>query len=144
MYLLATGTEVDLHTAHTHGSVGISNGIRKDVIQLVPDDSLVYDFVADSPGTWMFHCHVDDHFSAGMSALYHVKGDALVLDPPTAVRTYYIASQGVEWDYAPGISLSPSSPAPMRTYLDGSPANRIGSIYTKTRYLEYTDATFTT
>ena len=30
------------------------------------------DMVADNPGTWMFHCHVEDHMEAGMMAVYTI------------------------------------------------------------------------
>jgi FtsP/CotA-like multicopper oxidase with cupredoxin domain len=32
----------------------------------------VADMVPDNPGIWLFHCHVEDHMMAGMSALYEV------------------------------------------------------------------------
>ena len=32
----------------------------------------VFDMVADNPGTWMYHCHVNDHIAAGMMAIYTV------------------------------------------------------------------------
>jgi len=32
------------------------------------------DMLADHPGTWMFHCHVQDHMEAGMMAVYTVYG----------------------------------------------------------------------
>jgi len=28
--------------------------------------------VADHPGEWMYHCHVADHVTAGMTSLYRV------------------------------------------------------------------------
>jgi manganese oxidase len=31
------------------------------------------DMVPDAVGTWMFHCHVNDHIIAGMTALYRVR-----------------------------------------------------------------------
>jgi FtsP/CotA-like multicopper oxidase with cupredoxin domain len=31
------------------------------------------DMTPDDPGTWMYHCHVDDHMAAGMMALYKVE-----------------------------------------------------------------------
>jgi hypothetical protein len=34
---------------------------------------LTVDMVSENPGTWMFHCHIDDHVEAGMSALYQVE-----------------------------------------------------------------------
>jgi hypothetical protein len=30
------------------------------------------DMLADNPGTWMFHCHVEDHMEAGMMAVYTI------------------------------------------------------------------------
>jgi hypothetical protein len=35
-YLIAFGTEVDLHTAHWHGLTVLSDGHRMDVIELLP------------------------------------------------------------------------------------------------------------
>ncbi len=31
------------------------------------------DMVPDSRGTWMLHCHMDDHMHAGMVTLYKVE-----------------------------------------------------------------------
>lgn len=33
---------------------------------------VVADIVPDNPGTWLFHCHVNDHISAGMLTRYQV------------------------------------------------------------------------
>ena len=30
------------------------------------------DMVPDDPGTWLFHCHVNDHISAGMLVRYRI------------------------------------------------------------------------
>jgi Multicopper oxidase len=30
------------------------------------------DMLADNPGTWMFHCHVEDHMENGMMAVYTI------------------------------------------------------------------------
>jgi FtsP/CotA-like multicopper oxidase with cupredoxin domain len=32
------------------------------------------DMKADNPGAWLFHCHVNDHITAGMIARYRVVG----------------------------------------------------------------------
>jgi hephaestin len=62
------------------------------------------------------------------------------------VRTYYVAAEEVEWDYAPlgmdmetgkafeGVAVAYTQPGP----------NRIGHVYRKALYREYTDATFAT
>ena len=83
-YTLALGTEVDLHTPHWHGNTGLSSGRRVDVVELLPASSLVVNMQPDAAGKWMYHCHVDDHMQAGMSALYNVKP---VDNPTCTVRT---------------------------------------------------------
>lgn len=71
-YLMALGTETDLHTPHWHGNTVVVGGHRKDVVELLPATTLVADMVPDNPGIWMFHCHVNDHLSAGMTGRYQV------------------------------------------------------------------------
>jgi FtsP/CotA-like multicopper oxidase with cupredoxin domain len=71
-YLLGMGNEIDLHTPHWHGEI-VSDGRRNtDVIELLPGSMQTVDMVADNPGTWMFHCHVEDHMEAGMMAVYTI------------------------------------------------------------------------
>lgn len=72
-HLVALGSEVDLHTPHWHGHTGLINGRRTDVVELLPASMKTLDMVVDNPGTWMYHCHVNDHIAAGMTALYTVK-----------------------------------------------------------------------
>ncbi|HET7855846.1 MAG TPA: multicopper oxidase domain-containing protein [Gaiellaceae bacterium] len=71
-YMLGMGTEVDLHTPHWHGNTGTWAGMRSDVIELLPASMKVFDMTPDADGTWLFHCHVNDHISAGMLALFTV------------------------------------------------------------------------
>src|SRR5580692_11375354 len=65
-----------------------------------------------------------------------------------AVRTYYVAAEEVEWDYAPlGMDMSTGKAQPFEgatvAYTQPGP-NHIGHVYKKAIYREYTDATFTT
>jgi FtsP/CotA-like multicopper oxidase with cupredoxin domain len=71
-YLMGMGTEVDLHTPHWHGNTVTNMGMRTDVVSLLPGTMITADMVPDDVGTWLFHCHVDDHISAGMIAKYKV------------------------------------------------------------------------
>jgi hypothetical protein len=76
-YLLGMGNEIDLHTPHWHGET-VTEGTRNtDVIELLPGSMKTVDMIADNPGTWLFHCHVEDHMEAGMMAVYTVAA------PPT-------------------------------------------------------------
>jgi FtsP/CotA-like multicopper oxidase with cupredoxin domain len=72
-YLMGMGTEVDLHTPHWHGNTGVAAGMRTDVVNLLPASMMVTDMEPDAPGKWQFHCHVADHITAGMQALYEVR-----------------------------------------------------------------------
>jgi len=71
-YELGMGTEVDLHTPHWHGNTLAWNGNRTDIVELLPASMKTLDMVPDNPGTWLFHCHVNDHIDAGMLALFRV------------------------------------------------------------------------
>jgi hephaestin len=62
------------------------------------------------------------------------------------VRTYYIAAEETEWDYAPlGVDMMTGKPfeGTAAAYTQPGP-NHIGHIYRKAIYREYTDATFAT
>jgi len=71
-YLLGMGNEIDLHTPHWHGETVTDAGRHTDVVELLPGSMRTVDMVADNPGTWMFHCHVEDHMEAGMMAVYTI------------------------------------------------------------------------
>jgi FtsP/CotA-like multicopper oxidase with cupredoxin domain len=61
------------------------------------------------------------------------------------VRTYYVAAEEVDWDYAPS-SIDQITGQPFegiaKSYTERGP-HRIGKVYRKAIYREYTDATFT-
>jgi iron transport multicopper oxidase len=43
--------------------------IRRDTLVLPPQGYWVARFVADNPGTWLFHCHIDWHMDQGLAAV---------------------------------------------------------------------------
>jgi len=73
-HLMGMGTEVDLHTPHWHGNTVTVNGMRTDVVNLLPASMATADMQPDASGVWLFHCHVGDHIIAGMLARYQVIG----------------------------------------------------------------------
>ena len=75
-YLMDLGTEVDLHTPHWHGNTGLMMGMRTDMAELLPGSMKIFDMIPDDPGTWLYHCHVNDDILAGMLALYKVNSPA--------------------------------------------------------------------
>ncbi len=72
-YILGMGTEVDLHTPHWHGATLLHNGNRLDVTEVLPAATKTLDMRPDVKGTWMYHCHVNDHISAGMMTTFTVR-----------------------------------------------------------------------
>ncbi|OAA59567.1 ferrooxidoreductase [Niveomyces insectorum RCEF 264] len=44
--------------------------IRRDVIVLPPNGYVVMRFVADNPGIWLFHCHIDWHLASGLAMTF--------------------------------------------------------------------------
>lgn len=71
-HLISMGTEVDLHTPHWHGGTVVHQGHRKDSVDLLAGSMTSVDMIALNPGTWIYHCHVSDHITAGMIALYTI------------------------------------------------------------------------
>ena len=72
-YVVTLGEGVNFHTPHWHGNVVTQAGQRTDVIPLSPAQMATVDMVPDNPGTWMLHCHLDEHMEMGMMALYKVE-----------------------------------------------------------------------
>ena len=67
-------------------------------------------------------------------------------EPTGKTRTYYVAAVEVNWDYAPsGRDETMGMPFDdiAKLYTESGP-HRIGRVYKKAIYLEYTDATFST
>ena len=62
------------------------------------------------------------------------------------VRDYYIAAEEVRWDYAPegrDLMMGTDYTEDQKVFVEAGPG-RIGSTYTKIRYIGYTDETFAT
>lgn len=71
-YFLSNDNEEDVHAAHWHGETAVFNDMRTDTVGLTPMAMAVADMVPDNVGTWLFHCHVGEHFHGGMVALFTV------------------------------------------------------------------------
>ena len=92
-YLVALGTEIDMHTPHWHGNrVKLEGRTYTDVVELGPASMHVADMVASQAGRWLLHCHVADHFDAGMFTLYTVRGtlaSSYLADPTSALTASF-------------------------------------------------------
>ena len=73
-YIIGMGNEADLHTPHWHGETVSVDGTHTDVVEVLPATTVTADMDAENVGIWAFHCHVADHMTAGMMAVYTIKG----------------------------------------------------------------------
>jgi FtsP/CotA-like multicopper oxidase with cupredoxin domain len=71
-YLFANSNDDDVHTPHWHGQTVEFMHMRTDMVHLEPMMMVTADMVPDNIGTWLFHCHVNDHLEGGMVALFTV------------------------------------------------------------------------
>ncbi|MCQ6281534.1 multicopper oxidase domain-containing protein [Bacillus sp. EB600] len=77
-FTIKNETNVD-HPMHLHGhhfQVLSRNGVPftgseviKDTLNVKPNETYEIQFVADNPGTWLFHCHELHHAESGMVSL---------------------------------------------------------------------------
>ncbi|MBN3306769.1 HPHL1 protein, partial [Amia calva] len=75
-YLLGMGNEMDIHTVHLHGETFIyktDRSHRADVYDVFPGTFQAVELTAENPGTWLLHCHIDDHIRSGMETTYTIK-----------------------------------------------------------------------
>ncbi|WFD08160.1 hypothetical protein MVES1_003531 [Malassezia vespertilionis] len=46
-----------------------ANPVRRDTVQVPALGSITIRFIADNPGAWFFHCHIDWHLTQGLAML---------------------------------------------------------------------------
>ena len=69
--VMAMGSEH--HTVHVHGHRWKApDGVARDTQNLGPAESFRFRWREDAPGTWLYHCHVEDHMMRGMIGIYRV------------------------------------------------------------------------
>ena len=123
-YVIGLGTEVDLHTPHWHGNTLLTtDGMRTDMVELLPMSMKVLDMYPDDVGTWLYHCHVDDHITAGMLALYTV-------EPNNGTQSVDTSITGNVGNLKVSLSTSPKPSAGESTQL------KIGFLDSKTNSFE--------
>ena len=71
-YVMSSTNDFDFHSPHWHGNVVSIGGMRTDVTLIGAMQMVVADMVPDNVGTWLFHCHISFHNTAGMAVRYAV------------------------------------------------------------------------
>ena len=62
----------DHHSFHVHGHRWMTADGPRDVQTVSPAESFVFRWKEDRVGTWLYHCHVEEHMMNGMIGLYVV------------------------------------------------------------------------
>lgn len=44
--------------------------MRRDTVQVPENGYVVIKFLADNPGVWAFHCHIEWHLESGLAAVF--------------------------------------------------------------------------
>lgn len=69
--VMAMGSEH--HTFHVHGHRWQTpGGISRDTQTVGPAESFRFRWREEDPGTWLYHCHVEEHMMKGMIGIYRV------------------------------------------------------------------------
>jgi FtsP/CotA-like multicopper oxidase with cupredoxin domain len=62
----------DFHTFHVHGHRWVTSDGPRDTQTVGPAETYRIRWREDAPGTWLYHCHVEDHMMHGMIGIYRV------------------------------------------------------------------------
>lgn len=89
---------------------------RRDTFVLPPNGNYVIRFVADNPGVWMFHCHIDWPLSQGLAMVF--------IEAPDAIQqTHHIPQQHYDVCRAAGVPIEGNAAADIQNPLDLSSQN---------------------
>lgn len=93
--------------------------MRRDTWMVAGNGYTVLRFVADNPGVWFFHCHMDWHLSAGLAA-------TLIEAPLELQKTQQVVPKGFQ-DIckAQGIPMAGNAAGNTKNFLDLTGANTV-------------------
>ncbi|XP_044114238.1 ferroxidase HEPHL1 isoform X2 [Neovison vison] len=150
-HMIGMGTDTDMHGVYFQGNTIHIRGTHRDTLALFPHTSTTVFMQPDHAGIFRLFCSTMHHFVRGMNQIYEVNscGNKDPSEQPYGmIRTFYIAAEEVEWDYAPNKNWEFE-----KQHLDAGgerhgdifmnhTENWIGSQYRKVVYREYTDGEF--
>lgn len=90
--------------------------IRRDTLVLPPQGHFVIRFVADNPGIWFFHCHIDFHLGQGLGMLM-VEAPTQIQERMTVPADHYAACR------AGGVPIQGNAAGNTEDFLDLSGQN---------------------
>jgi FtsP/CotA-like multicopper oxidase with cupredoxin domain len=60
------------HVPRPRAPLADAGRIPRDTQNVGPAESFRIRWREDAPGTWLYHCHVEDHMERGMVGIYRV------------------------------------------------------------------------
>ncbi|CAI7639808.1 unnamed protein product [Penicillium bialowiezense] len=90
---------------------------RRDTVVAPPQGNMVLRFVADNPGVWLFHCHIDWHMSQGLAMTF--------IEAPEQIQTgLSLTDSDIGICKAGNMSYKGNAAANTEDYLDLSGQNK--------------------
>lgn len=152
--MIGMGNEMDIHSITFQNHLVKLDGHRTNVVSLVPAKFTTSIMSVRHEGTWKIVSETGTEFLAGMevrfiarrcSGNFNESNENFTI--PLHSRTFYIAAEEIQWDYAPS-NLNKFNNVELK--LDEHAAvffdrehNRIGGTYKKAVYRSYSDESFT-
>jgi len=68
----------DVTDSTTQMDGNATNPMKRDTIEIPSGSSVTLRWIANNPGAWIFHCHIDWHLSAGLAVVFqdpHLKSN---------------------------------------------------------------------
>jgi len=152
-HLYGMGTDSDVHAAYFHGQIFTIDHHRQSIATVLPATFLTANMKTVNPGTWLLNCMVTGSYDNGMYTLFNVTKCAreaeMSMPSGGTTRRYFISAEETLWNYGPsglnkitGEPLTKPGSESSKYFIKAD--NRIGGIYKKALYFEYTDDTFST
>ncbi|GFN78603.1 hephaestin-like protein 1 [Plakobranchus ocellatus] len=152
LYIIGLGNEFDVHSIHFHGQILKYQHTKGDTVSVYSATFVAAEMIPREVGYWHVTDMVGTNEQDGVSAFLFTKKCAGVTAPTDTLtgttRDYILSADEITWDYGPG-GKDRLTGLPLTT--NGSHSKiqfeksdtRIGGIYTKAVFRQYTDLTFT-
>ncbi|XP_051869845.1 coagulation factor V [Pristis pectinata] len=148
-HLIGMSYGPEIFSVHFNGQVLLQNNHKVSSIGLTPGTSITAEMFPSEVGKWLVSSQVQHHRQAELYGYLNIKNGKF--KKPSMgyhsrrltgkLREYFIAAEEMDWNYASEIPSYIDSDFRTKYLMQGP--NRIGKIYKKAKYVEYTDGTFT-
>ena len=61
------------HVLGKPGALNLTDPVLKDTVNIPAKNDVVIQLIANNPGRWFFHCHIEWHLATGMARVLEIK-----------------------------------------------------------------------